>query len=179
MAESGQYLLLETHPHLSLPSFYISVVYGANDLSSRRQLREDLLCSQPTRPWIIAGDFNCIRNDAEKRGSTYRNASAMSDFNSFIDGAALIEMPTIGSTFTWSNMHHTNPTLSRLDRTLCTHSCLTSFTQCSAHVAPKLLSDHCPILITLSMDRGCANGGFKFFNHWPTHPSFLPLVARF
>ena len=48
VAESKQFIQLEASPLSSLSKFYISVVYGANDIGSRRQLWEDLLNSQPS-----------------------------------------------------------------------------------------------------------------------------------
>ena len=177
LTKSTQFIQLEASPLSSLSRFHISMVYGANDTGSRRQLWEDLLNSQPSIPWILVGDFNCIRNNSEKGGSLSRNAPAMSDFNAFIDDATLMEMPTTGATFTWSNMHHSNH-ICRLARTLCSQNCQAFFPNCSAHVAPQLISDHCLILITLSWDRGRTNCLFKIYNHWTQHPNFLTMVAR-
>ena len=70
-------------------------MYAANDVGSRRQLWEDLLCSQPSLPWIVTGDFNCVRSRSEKVGSDLLNPMAMSDFNEFINSASLLEMPTL------------------------------------------------------------------------------------
>ena len=141
------------------------MVYGPNDIGSRRQLWVDLLRSQPTLPWILTRDFNCIHSSIEMRGSTIRNASAMTDFNSFIDDASLVEMPTTGSEYTWSNMNQSSPIHCHLEHTLISLSCLSLFPRCVAHVTPRLLSDHNPILVTLSIDKGRANSLFKFYNH--------------
>ena len=48
------------------PDFFLTAVYGANDTGARRQLWSDLINLHPNGPWIITGDFNCIRYNAEK-----------------------------------------------------------------------------------------------------------------
>ena len=102
----------------------------------------------------------------------------MSDFNSFIENASLVGMPIIGAEFTRSNMHHSSPIQCRLDRALISSSCLSVFPTCNAFAAPRLVSDHNPIQLTLSTDRGHSHRLFKFFNHETSHPDFLPIIAR-
>ena len=96
LTETSQLIQFEGVYLHSQARFSLSVVYGANDVSSRRQLWEDLLGLQPSNPWLLMGDFNCIHNTIEKWGSRTSNAPAMVDFNAFIDNAFLVEMPTTG-----------------------------------------------------------------------------------
>ena len=75
-------------------------------------------------------------------------------------------------------MSHSMPIHCRLDRTLISLNCLSKFPTCVTHVGPRLLSDHNPLLITLSSEKRRAKCSFKFFNHWSHHPDFLPLIAH-
>ena len=132
---------------------------------------------QSPQPWIITGDFNCIRRNSEKLGSSAMNATAMSEFNDFVDDATLLEMPTTASTYTWCNMKQSRPILCHLDCTLISSNCLLSFPHYATHIGPRHLSDHAPLIITLDAGRRCARSHFKFYNHWASHLDFLPLVA--
>ena len=115
--------------------FNSSVMYGANDIGTRRSLWNVLANMQSPQPWIIAGDFNCIRRNSEKLDSSAMNATAMSEFNDFVDDAILLEMPTTGSTYTWCNMIMSRPILCRLDCTLISSNCLLSFPHYATHIA--------------------------------------------
>lgn len=120
---------------------------------------------QPTLPWIVTGDFNCIHSNIEKMDSPLLNTSKMFDFNAFVDATSLLEMPTMGSTYTWCNMNQSRPIHCHLDWTLISTSCLSLFPQFVNHVALRLFSDHAPLLITLASDRRRAKRQFKFFSH--------------
>ena len=102
----------------------------------------------------------------------------MNDFNGFIQDASLLEMTTTGSAHTWCNMSQSMPIHCRLDRTLISLNCLSMFLVCVTHVGPWLLSDHNPLLITLSTEKRHAKCSLKIFNHWSTHPDFLLLIAH-
>ena len=101
----------------------------------------------------------------------------MADFNAFIEDASVVEMPTTGASFTWSNMTSSSIQC-RLDRALITTSFLSAFPTCVAFAAPRLVSDHSPLHLTISTDRRIPRRLFKFYNHWVSHPDFLPLMAR-
>ena len=100
--ETEQFIQMEGTSLSDSSKLILSVVYAANEVGLRRQLWDDLLRAQPSLPWIIIGDFNCIRRREEKLGSDLLHHSAMLDFNAFNDSASLLEMVTTGSEFTWS-----------------------------------------------------------------------------
>ena len=146
VAESEQFIHYEAQPHGSETWFFLTVVYGHNALGSWRDLWADLLNLQPVDPWVVTGDFNCIRSSSEKIGSTSLNRPAMNDLNGFIQDASLLEMSTMGFAHTWCNMNQSMPIHCRLDRTLISLNCLSMFPVCVTHVGPQLLSDHNPLL---------------------------------
>ncbi len=99
-------------------SFAITNVYGpptwdrkADFCSELRALKA--LCAGP---WIMCGDFNFTRNQAERRGRPW-SAKLMCMFSNLISDLDLMDLPIANQQFTWSNMQ-SNPTLAKLDRFL-------------------------------------------------------------
>ncbi|GJT75163.1 RNA-directed DNA polymerase, eukaryota, reverse transcriptase zinc-binding domain protein [Tanacetum coccineum] len=93
---------------------------------------------------IIMGDFNEVRREEERRGSTF-NVRGANFFNSFIANAGLEEVPLGGSPFTWS--HKSGAKMSKLDRFLISEGLLTTYPGLSAVPLDRYLSDHRPILL--------------------------------
>lgn len=92
---SDQMILLSVD--IDMKSFLVSVVYGSNQVSSRRQLWIDLRSCfglVGSNPWILVGDFNTVRRQNEKSDPSHFDASAASDFNSCLED---IEMEDLNS----------------------------------------------------------------------------------
>lgn len=53
--------------------------------------------------WIVCGDFNSTRGQEEQRGKTWSSKATLL-FNDLIKGLALIDLPMVNQSFTWSNM---------------------------------------------------------------------------
>ncbi|XP_058726018.1 uncharacterized protein LOC131597331 [Vicia villosa] len=67
--------------------------------------------------WCIAGDFNTVRNESERRGSnTNLRNNKIENFDKFITEAKLIDLPLHGRRFTWSRPGGSSR--SRIDRFL-------------------------------------------------------------
>ncbi|CAI9763286.1 unnamed protein product [Fraxinus pennsylvanica] len=82
----------------------ISFVYAKCTALERRSLWEDLeSITVNGLPWIVAGDFNIIRNDLERRGGKPRPMVAMDDFNNCIDRCGLLELSSERRQLTWCN----------------------------------------------------------------------------
>lgn len=56
-----------------------------------------------TLPWLVLGDFHCVRSGSEKRGGNSPISRFVTDFNSAIENAGLVEPRWEGGAFTWSN----------------------------------------------------------------------------
>jgi hypothetical protein len=70
----------------------------------------------------------------------------MNSFKATIDDLGLKEIKLNGCRFTWSNEQH-NPTMTRIDRLLCTPDWELPFPTCFLHLLPSLMSDHTPLLL--------------------------------
>ncbi|KAF7810342.1 reverse transcriptase [Senna tora] len=99
-------------------------------------------------PWIIFGDFNQIRKASEKlsRCSTSRGSE---DFDNFINQSTLIDIPSKGPLFTWSNNRHSEDLVwEKLDRFLSNIKWADIYLNSLVDVMPIAASDHAPILLT-------------------------------
>ncbi|XP_058103324.1 uncharacterized protein LOC131246882 [Magnolia sinica] len=84
--------------------YLICFVYGPNDINLRSDFWSELssVCQSFNGPICFAGDFNTIRFSAEKSsGNSFTSqVAALSDW---IDSNSLIDLPLLGSRFTWTN----------------------------------------------------------------------------
>jgi exonuclease III len=152
-----------------------SGVYGPNADAERFTLWEELagVRSWWDVPWCIGGDFNVMRFPSEKLGGG-RVTSAMRNFSDFISEMELIDLPLMEGPFTWSN-NQDPPSKSRIDRFLLSSDWEDHFGQLAQKAIPRLLSDHCPIIL----DSGGFIRGksyFKFENMWLRHEDFAEKV---
>lgn len=101
----------------SFPCIFANV-YGPCQSSDGLKVWKSLLNLRNCfpNPWCVGGDFNEIRNLGEMQGSSNRD-KGMADFNDFIDGLEVIDLPMFGTKFTWANSDNVAK-WSRLDRFL-------------------------------------------------------------
>ncbi|KAK4384284.1 hypothetical protein Sango_3076200 [Sesamum angolense] len=84
----------------------ITVVYGANEVSARRELWQGLIELAVTVgnvPWLVGGDFNAVLVMSEVSGASGDIRVAMNEFNDCILQTGLLSMPMQGERFTWHN----------------------------------------------------------------------------
>ncbi|GKB14610.1 RNA-directed DNA polymerase, eukaryota [Tanacetum coccineum] len=98
-------------------SFIIISVYAPQELSEKQMLWQYLV--HVIKGWngdvIIMGDFNEVRTEAKRFGSTFNTRGAAA-FNSFISTGGLVEVPSGGYAYTWA--HKSATKMSKLDRFL-------------------------------------------------------------
>ncbi|KAL0440681.1 UNVERIFIED_CONTAM: hypothetical protein Sradi_0007000 [Sesamum radiatum] len=82
-----------------------TVVYGANDVSARRELWQGLtdLAVLVDLPWFVGGDFNAVLDMSEVSGASGDIRVAMNEFNDCILQIGLIFLPMQGERFSWHN----------------------------------------------------------------------------
>lgn len=101
---------------------YIVNVFAPCSITAKRSLWEELkvLKQNYTKgEWCIDGDFNAITNEAErKRRSGCSSLQEISDFNNFIAGIELFDVPVSGKKFSYFSSDGIS--MSRLDRFLVT-----------------------------------------------------------
>lgn len=100
----------------------ISVVYGPHTRADR-----DLFLTQLAKlwsmhreqRWILAGDFNLIASQEEKKGGINREGTEMERFREVQIELRAVDIPTINGKFTWNNRRGGSKQIaSRLDHFL-------------------------------------------------------------
>ncbi|KAL0285709.1 UNVERIFIED_CONTAM: Retrovirus-related Pol polyprotein from type-2 retrotransposable element R2DM, partial [Sesamum radiatum] len=98
-----------------------------------------------TLPWLVLGDFNCVKSTEEKQLGVMPTWYELKDFNDCCLSLGLSDAPTTGCFYTWYSNSDSNPVWCKLDRVLLNNECLEAGLQCSAHFKPPgCLSDHSP-----------------------------------
>ncbi|XP_020684309.2 uncharacterized protein LOC110100927, partial [Dendrobium catenatum] len=124
-------------------------------------------------PWCIGGDFNIISNASERRGGNLPNSNAMEDFNSVISDCSLTDIGFSGNPFTWNRA----TIWQRLDRIMFNNEWMSTFTMTSVDHLSKMLSDHCPLLVTINANSRVGNTSFRFQNMWLSHQDFKNVIS--
>jgi exonuclease III len=153
----------------------ITVVYSPQGDAAKLQFLQDLKSIPPPmhNRWLILGDFNLIYQEQDKNNSNL-NQRLMGTFKAVIDHLRLKEIKLNGRRFTWSNQQD-SPTLTRIDRLLCTPEWELIFPACFLHSLPSLMSDHTPLLLQGKLDHH-HNTSFRFENFWTEMEGFQDLV---
>jgi len=161
--------------------FELTAIYGENGHIDRRKMWEDLKMVEPhnLKPWIVGGDFNCIRWPNEKCGGSGMNEIAAKEFNECIDNLQLLEMAATGAPFTWTNSSEGEARIdTRIDRILMNHAWLQEFPEAYYVVGERDLSDHAMMTMTTEGEVKRKRKMFKFENHWTDHEEFLGIVKE-
>ncbi|XP_058733032.1 uncharacterized protein LOC131604619 [Vicia villosa] len=110
-------------------AFFFINVYSSCQIEKKKACWSDLVKLKNKFGhgwWGIDGDFKTVRDKKEKVGRRGVNRILeTTEFNDFIEQMDLVDLPTIGSRFTWSNKE--GSARSRLDRFLLSESLIDSW----------------------------------------------------
>lgn len=166
-------------PILSAP-FFISVAYGKCSREGRLEMwskLRGLAANLDGLPWMVGGDFNIYVSEEERQGSTRRQGRKtreMLDFAETISDCQLLDVGADDPKFTWAR----GSTFDRLDRVLLGEGWANMFESTRVTNLPRILSDHCPMLIVCRLPGPRAKPSFRFQNMWVRHHLFLLEVER-
>ncbi|XP_011081385.1 uncharacterized protein LOC105164430 [Sesamum indicum] len=94
-------------------------------------------------PWLIMGDFNCVKSPEEKQLGVAPTWYELKDFVDCCTALGLLDAPTTGCYYTWYSNNESNPVWCKLDQVLYNNELLEADLHCSAHFnQPGCLSDH-------------------------------------
>ena len=127
-------------------------------------------------PVVLGGDFNLIRR-VEEKSSGNVDFGLMDAFNDMINDTALKELHRSGSRYTWSNKQ-SPPIMCVLDRVLVSNSWEDRFNLASVLTAPRLGSDHNPLIVDTNNEIRVINRGyyFRYSAHWAKQDGFCDWV---
>lgn len=155
-----------------------TIVYGPVQYSLRNNFLSEIQSISILGPsaWLICGDFNLIRNRAEKQGPSY-NFILSNRFNNLIANLNLIDYHLTDRKFTWARSI-SSPSKALLDRYLCTTDWFSHFSNSIVTSLPRAFSDHNPIILHTDSLTTTQNKIIKFEKTWLTQPGFTELIIK-
>jgi exonuclease III len=127
-------------------------------------------------PMVLGGDFNMIRKATEK-SSGNADSHIMDAFNEMINITELRELHRSGSRYTWSNKQTLPPPiLCVLDRVLVSNSWEDKFNLTTDLTAPRVGSDHNPLILDTGVSQCTQHHFFRFNAHWLHQTGFSDWV---
>ncbi|CAA0823185.1 Unknown protein, partial [Striga hermonthica] len=144
-------------------------VYMNSDKAIRRRQWEFLIDKKMNwgTCWMIAGDWNDIISNEEKRGGLRRLESSFSEFRQFIEEMEMLEVDQQGSFFTWGNNRASDGYVEeRLDKVFSSWDWMTNFPNMKVSNFYRSASDHNVILINTDTEVGKRRKRFLFDKAW-------------
>lgn len=162
-----------------ISTFLLTYIYAENEAKQRTTLWNSLrdLANGCNIPWVVMGDFNCVLSSKDKVGGNPISLNNSLDFKHCINDCELIELPSSGLFYTWSNQQIDRPIMSKLDRALCNTFWLETFPTSFYKVTPPLSSDHSPIVVSMDL-LSPPSHRFLFKNYWIATEGFAEIVRQ-
>lgn len=121
-------------------------------------------------PMLLGGDFNLVRRIEEKSSGNV-DIPLMDAFNDMINNTSLRELQRSGSRYTWTNKQ-IPPIMCVLDRVLVSNSWEDKFNLVFVMTAPRLGSDHNPLLVDTGNNLTPQHFYFRFSAQWLNQQGF-------
>lgn len=159
--------------------FMCSAVYAFNYEGARQSLWEEMVVTKNNHnlPWILCGDFNCVRYGHEKIGELNPCPTTMEDFNKCLMELELQDLKWWRSKFTWWNQQTGRGRVeSKIDRVLVNGDWVNMFPNSYATFLRLGVSNHSPSLVHTQYGICGRPKPFKFFDMWVQHKDFIEVV---
>ncbi|XP_028775371.1 uncharacterized protein LOC114732241 [Neltuma alba] len=131
-----------------------TAIYASPRERERKDLWENLkeIAKRITRPWMLAGDYNDIRDSDEQTGGGQENYAKWRRFSENIEECLLLEVSTEGPKYTWKGpvIGHARRLYKKLDRVLCHADWRNIFCEAQVQIGPRLQSNHHPLVIHIT-----------------------------
>lgn len=154
-------------------------VYGAAQIEHKECFLTEFVrvCSTETKPLMVGGDFNIIRNTLEKNNDRF-DSRWPNLFNACIDTLNLRELVLSGRKFTWASSAEIS-TFEKLDRILISTEWEIKYPLTTVEDLSREVSDHTPLLLDTRQASHRGNTqSFKFELSWFTKEGFYDRVAQ-
>ncbi|KAM0019273.1 putative Endonuclease/exonuclease/phosphatase superfamily [Helianthus debilis subsp. tardiflorus] len=151
-------------------------VYAPQNTSAKLALWNEILAILEglDGKWVVVGDFNAVRNLAERKNSGFK-VSCANNFNAFINQANLLEYDMKGFNFTCARDN--GKKLSKLDRFFVCPEFFNKWSSASLRALPFPYSDHCPLILEVG-DKNFVPKPFRLFDVWLDKEGFSDAVEN-
>jgi len=128
-------------------------------------------------PWLVAGDFNAIKDPSDRLGGSDRWIPCFDDFRQCLSMAELDDLRYVGCRFTWTTSYGILRKARKIDRVLVNSKWCQVFSFSEASFLTPGISDHSPMVVKV-LNPVHRRKPFKFFDFWMDHPDFIPIVNQ-
>ncbi|XP_074277206.1 uncharacterized protein LOC141600848 [Silene latifolia] len=158
---------------------YVLFIYGEAQFEYRQALWNHISSKiLGLSPLLILGDFNQVELFADKFGGT-SFIRGQSDFTIWKISNGLSDVHFFGPCFTWMNNQYSgNIIMECLDRAYANQEWFTLFPSTSISHLPILVSDHAPVILSLSPDSKPRKRPYRLDNWCLSYPEVQDLVSR-
>ncbi|KAG7563755.1 Endonuclease/exonuclease/phosphatase superfamily [Arabidopsis suecica] len=152
-------------------TFCLTYVYG----NPRRKLRQQMWHRMQSmvqaglyqsKPRVVLGDFNEIKNNEEKSGGAYRPDWQFDNFQRMLNISGLHEVRTFGGFFTWIGNRSCGTIKSKLDRVVATTDWHELYPKAMVQLLDWCGSDHRPLLLQTEERKWRGKKLFRYDNRW-------------
>ncbi|XP_071926502.1 uncharacterized protein [Coffea arabica] len=178
IGESSQHISLQVQCPMFPSTVCFSFVHAKCTVQERESLWAELLLDRPTEtPWCLAGDFNVIVHEEEKRGGLPFRLSDGLEFGRFMLEVGVSDADFSGSKYTWCNNRKGRARVwKRLDRILLNLEALQMGSSISVQHLARDPSDHSPLLMSAVTRLDNKPKPFRFLNVWTTKGGVLEVI---
>lgn len=158
----------------------VSVVYAEHTFVAPRPLWANLVQWNSVfqgSAWLVAGDFNAIKDPSDRIGGSNTWIPSFDDFNQCLFQSELEDFRYIGFRFTWSTSSGANRKARKIDRVLVNVKWSQDFSYSEASFLAPGISNHTPMVVRV-MRPVFSRRPFKFFDFWTKHPSYHSIVSQ-
>ncbi|CAL9217594.1 unnamed protein product, partial [Arabidopsis halleri] len=119
-----------------------------------------------SKPRIVLGDFNEIKNNKEKLGGPLRPDWQFVNFRKMLNVCGHHEVKTYGVDYTWIGNRSSVTIKSRLDRVVATTDWKDKFPKALVQLLDWVGSDHRPLLLNTDNNKWRGTKLFRYDNRW-------------
>ncbi|KAL9675480.1 hypothetical protein QQ045_003682 [Rhodiola kirilowii] len=160
--------------------FMAGFVYALNSQSERASLWDCLIdaMNRCKGPWLLSGDFNCIRFHCEKLNGARVRAADVRDLSSLCEDYGLSDIHSSGYFYTWSDRRIEGERIwCKLDRILVNDDLIQLFPNCHGVFSSPGISDHCPAISFLDR-KPQWRSWFRFQSFWACTEEFKSCIVQ-
>ncbi|GAU46050.1 hypothetical protein TSUD_191210 [Trifolium subterraneum] len=166
------------------PSWKFTAVYVGPKEELRKEMWQKLksISQHNTESWMMAGDFNDIASQDEKKGGAHVIARICNNFLDNFNACKLMDLGAVGYKFTWRGplVNGHDRLFERLDRAMSNDVWRIMFPEAIVKVLPRIeFSDHHTIIIMLQRIQPLKQRSkFRFEKAWMYHKAYGDMVKQ-